>query len=110
MSADPKNEQRLEKLSGLDPLVHAPARLMVMTYLFVVEQIDYVYLQRITGLSWGNLSKHLSKLEEAGYLETTKTFQDKKPHTTVQLTSEGRQAFQEYKDNIQDVLSDLPDR
>jgi DNA-binding MarR family transcriptional regulator len=110
MSGEIKNEQRLEKLSGLDPLVHAPARLMVMTYLYVVEKIDYVYLQRITGLSWGNLSKHLSKLEEAGYLETIKTFQEKKPHTTVQLTEDGRRAFQEYKEDIQEVLSGLPDQ
>jgi DNA-binding MarR family transcriptional regulator len=99
----------MEALSGLDPLVHAPARLMVMTYLYVVEKIDYVYLQRVTGLSWGNLSKHLSKLEEAGYLETEKTFQNKKPNTSIQLTEKGRSAYQEYKDSIQEVLSSLPD-
>ena len=99
----------LEVLSGLDPLVHAPARLMVMTFLYVVEKIDYVYLQRVTGLSWGNLSKHLSKLEEAGYLETQKTFQGKKPNTSIRLTEKGRGAYREYKDSIQEVLGSLPD-
>lgn len=104
------SDSALETLSGLDPLVHAPSRLMVMTYLFVVEQIDYVYLQRVTGLTWGNLSKHLSKLEEAGYLETEKSFQDNKPHTSIRLTEKGRRAYQEYKDSIQTVLESLPDK
>jgi DNA-binding MarR family transcriptional regulator len=75
-----------------------------------VDQIDYVYLHRVTGLSWGNLSKHLSKLEDAGYLETEKTFQDKKPNTSIKLTEKGRKAYQEYKDSIQEVLGDLPDK
>jgi DNA-binding MarR family transcriptional regulator len=101
---------KIETLSGLDPLVHAPARLMVMTYLYVVERIDYVYLQRVTGLSWGNLSKHLSKLEDAGYLDTEKTFQRKKPNTSIQLTDKGRTAYRDYKDSIQQVLGSLPDK
>jgi DNA-binding MarR family transcriptional regulator len=104
-----ENDPRLAALSGLDPLVHAPARLMVMTYLYVVEQIDYVYLHRVSGLSWGNLSKHLRKLEEAGYLETEKTFEDKKPKTSIRLTDKGRRAYREYKDSIQEVLGSLPD-
>ena len=110
MSQPLDDEQKIEKLAGLDPLVHAPARLMVMTYLYVVEQIDYVYLQRVTGLSWGNLSKQLSKLEQAGYLETEKSFKGKKPHTTIQLTEAGRKAYQKYKDSIQEVMDSLPDQ
>jgi DNA-binding MarR family transcriptional regulator len=82
---------------------------MVLTYLYVVDSIDFVYLKRVTGLSWGNLSTHLSKLEEAGYVELEKTFQDKKPHTMICLTDQGRQAFQAYKDGLQEVLSNLPD-
>jgi DNA-binding MarR family transcriptional regulator len=109
MNEQIESDGTLEVLSGLDPLVHAPARLMVMTYLYVVEQIDYVYLQRVTGLSWGNLSKHLSKLEEAGYLETEKTFQNKKPNTSIRLTEKGRSAYRDYKDSIHDVLGSLPD-
>jgi DNA-binding MarR family transcriptional regulator len=109
MSNSLEESGKLETISGLDPLVHAPARLMVMTYLYVVDRIDYVYLHRVTGLSWGNLSKHLSKLEDAGYLETEKTFQDKKPNTSIKLTDKGRKAYQEYKDSIQEVLGGLPD-
>ena len=99
----------LKTLVDLDPLIHAPARLIVLTYLYVVEAIDFVYLKRVTELSWGNLSRHLSKLEEAGYVEMEKTFQDKKPHTMIRLTDRGRDAFRAYKDGLQEVLSNLPD-
>ncbi len=96
-------------LSELDLLIHAPARLMVMTYLYVVDSLDFVYLKRVTGLSWGNLSTHLTKLEDAGYVSIKKTFQDKKPRTMIQLTESGRKAFREYKDEMQQVLGNLPD-
>lgn len=99
----------VEKLVDIDPLVHAPARLMVMTYLYVVDSLDFVYLRRITGLSWGNLSTHLTKLEEAGYVKLEKSFVDKKPHTMISVTDEGRKAFRDYKDSIQEVLGNLPD-
>lgn len=99
----------VEKLVDIDPLVHAPARLMVMTYLYVVDNLDFVYLRRITGLSWGNLSTHLTKLEEAGYVKLEKSFVDKKPHTMISVTDEGRKAFRDYKDSIQEVLGNLPD-
>jgi DNA-binding MarR family transcriptional regulator len=99
----------IESLADIDQLVHAPARLMVMTYLYVVDSIDFVYLKRITSLSWGNLSTHLTKLEEGGYVKLEKTFVDKKPHTMISLTEEGRKAFREYKNGMQEVLGNLPD-
>jgi len=99
----------LNTLADLDPLIHAPARLMVLTYLYVVDSIDFVYLKRVTDLSWGNLSRHLSKLEEAGYVELEKSFQDKKPHTMIRLTNRGREAFRAYKDGLQDLLGNLPE-
>ena len=61
-------------LLQLDPIIHAPARLSVLTYLSVVERSDFVFLKNMTGLTWGNLSTHLSKLEEAGYVEIEKQF------------------------------------
>ena len=102
------SDLELKTLAQIDPLIHAPARLMVMTYLYVVDSIDFVYLKRVTDLSWGNLSTHLSKLEEAGYVELEKSFQDKKPHTMIRLTDQGRQAFRAYKDGLQEVLGNLP--
>lgn len=99
----------IKPLADIDPLIHAPARLMVLTYLYVVDSIDFVYLKRVTDLSWGNLSRHLSKLEEAGYVDLEKSFQDKKPHTMIRLTEQGRKAFRAYKDNLGQVLDSLPE-
>ena len=99
----------LHPLADMDQVIHASARLMVLTYLYVVESADYVFLTRMTGLSWGNLSTHMARLEEAGYIEMLKEFKGKKPHTKIQLTGQGRAAFREYKKNMQQVLDDLPD-
>jgi DNA-binding MarR family transcriptional regulator len=104
-----KATPEIHPLAEIDPVIHAPARLMVLTYLYVVESVDYVFLMRLTGLTWGNLSTHLSKLEEAGYIGIQKEFRGKKPHTTIHLTDQGRSAFKEYKENMQQVLNELPD-
>ena len=101
--------EREDILAEIDPLIHAPARLRVMTYLYVVDSIDFVYLKRVTGMSWGNLSTHLTKLEDGGYISLRKSFQDKKPNTMIQLTEAGRQAFRRYKDDMQQALGNLPD-
>jgi len=83
-----KPDPEKHPLSDIDQMIHAPARLMMLSYLYVVESADYVFLMRQTGLTWGNLSTHLTKLEEAGYVEIEKEFRGKKPHTTVSLTNE----------------------
>lgn len=106
---NPNPELELQLLADIDQVIHAPARLMVLTYLYVVESADYVFLLRLTGLTWGNLATHLSKLEEAGYITITKEFKGKKPHSTVSLTKQGREAFRDYKNSMQQVLDDLPD-
>ena len=107
--ANPQTDPGPHPLADIDQVIHAPARLMVLTYLYVVESADYVFLLRLTGLTWGNLSTHLSKLEEAGYVTIDKEFRGKKPHTTISLTEQGRRAFREYKTSMQRVLDDLPD-
>jgi DNA-binding MarR family transcriptional regulator len=99
--ADPTAGQ----LGGIDRVVHEPARLVIMTNLYVVESADYTYLMNRTGLTWGNLSAHLSRLEEAGYVKIEKEFVEKKPHTMVQLTEEGTKAFELYRVQIQKMLS-----
>ena len=80
-----------------------------MAYLFVVESADFLFLQRQTGLTWGNLSSHLSKLEAAGYVTIEKEFLEKKPHTTLHLTDKGRTAFQTYRQSMKQVFEDLPE-
>lgn len=99
----------ISSLVNVDQVVHAPARLTVLTYLYVVESADFVFLKNMTGLTWGNLSTHLSKLEDAGYVAIEKGYKGRRPHTMIRLTDEGRAAFREYKQNMQEVLDDLPD-
>ena len=105
----PTNEPDLQPLAEIDQVIHASARLMVLTYLYVVESANYVFIKRLTGLTWGNLATHLAKLEEAGYIEIEKDFDGKKPQTTLRITAQGRAAFREYKQRMQQVFDDLPD-
>jgi DNA-binding MarR family transcriptional regulator len=103
------NDDELHPLVEIDQVIHASARLMVLSYLYVVESVDYVFLKNQTGLTWGNLSTHLTKLEEAGYVAVEKGYKGKKPHTKIYLTPQGRSAFRDYKKSMQKVLDDLPD-
>jgi DNA-binding MarR family transcriptional regulator len=107
--ADTESSPELHPLADIDQIIHAPARLMVLSTLYVVESVDYVFLMRMTGLTWGNLATHLNRLEDAGYIEIQKTFKGKKPHSTVRLTPQGREAFRRYKNSLRQVLDDLPD-
>jgi DNA-binding MarR family transcriptional regulator len=109
MTDQQTEDPKIQLLADIDQVIHAPARLMVLTYLFVVENVDYVFLMRLTGLTWGNLFTHLTKLEEAGYIAIEKTFKGKKPYTIVHLSDQGRNAFRKYKKNMKQVLDDLPE-
>ena len=96
-------------LAEIDRIVHEPARLAVMAVLYVVESADFIFLVNQTGLTWGNLSAHMSKLEEAGYIEVEKTFKGKRPNTTLRLTTSGREAFRVYALQIKEVFRDFKD-
>lgn len=104
-STDPE----LHPFVDIDQVIHAPGRLMVLTYLYVVESADFVFLKNMTALTWGNLSTHLTRLEEAGYIRIEKGFEGKKPRTTISLTPDGRAAFRKYKQHMKRVLDELPD-
>ena len=92
------------KPEALDKVIHEPARLLIMTHLYVVTDADFIYLKRATDMTAGNLSTHLTKLETAGFVKITKGFEGKKPKTTLHLTAKGRKAFEVYKKNILEVL------
>jgi len=79
-----------------------------MAYLFVVQSADFTFLQTQTGLTWGNLSSHISKLETADYVAVEKEFVGKKPHTMLHLTDKGRVAFSGYRKNMRKALNTLP--
>ncbi len=91
----------------LDKLIHEPARLKIILHLYSVENADFVYLAHKTGLSKGNLSSHLSKLEDAGYVEINKTFVDKIPRTVISLTTNGEKEFKNYKDLMLKILTSV---
>jgi DNA-binding transcriptional ArsR family regulator len=109
MATSRANGQALPSLADIDRLIHEPARLMILSLLYVVDSADFIFLMRQTGLTWGNLSSHMSKLEKAGYIQVQKEFKGKKPHTLLQLTQQGRVAFQAYRQRIKQVLDELPD-
>lgn len=85
-----------EELAALDRLLHEPARLAIMTALSACSEADFLFLQRLTGLTKGNLSSHLAKLEEAGLVYIDKEFVGKTPHTLVSLKEKGRQAIEQH--------------
>lgn len=96
-------------LAGVDRVIHEPARLVILALLYPLESADFLYLLRETGLTKGNLSAHLSKLEEAGYLSVQKGFRGKIPQTTYSLTEEGRAAFRDYRARLKRVVDSLPE-
>ena len=98
----------LAEFAEIDRLVHEPARLMLMAVLFVVDSADFTFLMNQTGMTWGNLSAHMSKLEEAGYILVEKSFKGKRPNTMLRLTPQGRTAFQDYRQKMMQMLDNLP--
>lgn len=93
----------------VDRLIHEPARLAIMTNLFVVESANATYLLQQTDLTWGNLGSHLSKLEDAGYVSVIKGYNGKKPETTISLTGQGRDALLEYRERLLNALAPMAD-
>ena len=83
---------------------------MIMSYLYVVESADFVFLRNQTGLTDGNLSSHLSKLESAGYVDIKKRFKGKKPQTMLKLSTKGREAFELYRKKMEQVLGGLSEK
>jgi len=88
---------KILRLAEIDRIIHEPARLMIVALLAAVEEADFQYLHQSTGLTKGNLSVHLSRLEEAGYVAIEKTFRGKYPLTICRLTERGREVLDQYK-------------
>lgn len=94
----------LRSVIEVDRLIHEPARLLIVTILSTVASADFLFLQRETALTKGNLSAHLSKLEEAGYVRIEKTFKGKLPLTVCKLTAAGQKALSQYRQQLQDFM------
>ena len=95
-------------IQDVDRLIHEPSRLQIMAQLYVVKSADFLFLQNQTGMTPGNLSAHLSKLQAAEYVEVTKEFIEKKPHTALILTKEGREAFKRYLEKVKRFVDKIP--
>ncbi|HEX5839251.1 MAG TPA: transcriptional regulator [Anaerolineales bacterium] len=97
-------DETLRSVTDLDRLIHEPARLLIVTILSAAASADFLFLQRETGLTKGNLSAHLSKLEEAGYVKIEKTFKGKLPLTVCKLTAAGQKALMQYRQQLQEFI------
>ena len=108
-----KKEEKIEPviptLPPIDKLIHEPARLDILATLFVIKESDFIFLKNQTKMTWGNLSSHLSKLEDAGYVKVKKEISNKKTKTRIRLTDVGRRAFREYRQKIDEFLKKLPE-
>lgn len=102
--------QALEPLlsaGDLDKTVHEPARLMMLSILYVIDRADFVFLHKLTGLTRGNFSTHMSKLEGAGYIQVNKEFVNRRPLTVLSITPAGRSALGTYKATMKKILAEL---
>lgn len=99
----------LRGLASVDRIIHEPARLIIVAILYAAESADFLYLLRETGLTKGNLSAHLARLEEAGYVKIEKTFRGKVPQTICSLSELGRRAFRDYRARLKRVVDSMPE-
>jgi len=102
----PENKVQAESESTgkLDRIIHEPARFAILAILNSVENADFLYIMNQIGLTWGNLSSHLNKLEAVDYITAEKGYLGKKPHTVLKITGRGRDAFAEYHQKMQTML------
>jgi len=96
-------------LLQLDRLIHEPARLLILSILAGAESAEFGFVEHLSGLSKGNLSSHLSKLEAAGLVAIDKSCRGKRPLTTLQLTPMGRTALAEYRTQLAAIVAGIPD-
>jgi DNA-binding transcriptional ArsR family regulator len=94
----------IRNIVDLDRVIHEPGRLMIVALLSAVERADFLYLLHETGMNKGTLSSHLTRLEQAGYVDITKTFRGKIPQTLLRLKPAGRKAFEQYRRSLKKAL------
>lgn len=97
--------ESLKPLLDLDRMVHEPARLAILTVLSAAEEVEFLFLLKVTGLSKGNLSAQAQKLEAAGFLKTHKAFRGRVPVTSFKLTATGRKALIAYREQMRALLA-----
>lgn len=107
--ADDRRDENWTDVIGIDRLIHEPARLVIVAILYAVANADFLYLLRETQLTKGNLSSHLAKLENAGYVHIEKTYEGKTPRTILSLTDGGHEAFRLYRTQMKNAIDSVSD-
>ncbi len=107
MSEPETNDDVSSPIMEIDRLIHEPARFSIMANLYVVEEADFLFLSRRIGLTKGNLSAHMRKLEEGCYIEVRKGFMGRRPHTVLAITEKGKEAFKKYISELKNALQGL---
>ncbi len=97
----------LRQAAEIDKTVHEPARLLILSMLYVIDSADFVFLHNQSGLTRGNFSTHISKLEDRGFIDVTKEFVDRKPTTFYAITESGREALETYRTQMKKILAEL---
>jgi DNA-binding MarR family transcriptional regulator len=102
------NDAALKTILDLDRMIHEPARRAILTVLSAAEDVEFLFLLKVTGLSKGNLSVQTQKLEAAGYLKTAKGFRGRVPVTSFRITAAGRKALSAYQEQLCALLPRAP--
>ncbi|WP_214412700.1 winged helix-turn-helix domain-containing protein [Sphaerisporangium fuscum] len=92
-------------MSELDPLIHAPARLRVMSLLAAVEEAEFAFVRDEVGVSDSVLSKHAAALESGGYVEIRKGHVGKRPRTWLRLSAAGRRAYEAHVEALRAIVA-----
>lgn len=98
----------LTEVLQLNRLIHEPARLLILSILAGAESAEFGFVGQLSGLSKGNLSSHLGKLQAGGLVDIDKSFRGKRPLTTLRLTPKGREALLEYRTRLANVVAGIP--
>ncbi len=99
--------EHVDKIDEIDPIIHSPTRLKILVVLAEVVKADFTFLVLTTGLTRGNLSANLRKLEEVGYVMIEKSFVDRVPRTMIELTEHGKKSLQSYQADMQTIMDAL---
>lgn len=99
-----KQDVQLPNVDEVDKVIHESARLIIIANLYLVESADFLFIMQRSGLTFGNLSSHMKKLEDAGYTEVQKEFVNRRPRTLLKLTPLGKKAFEDYRLKMKLIL------
>ena len=99
-----KPDTPIPNVDEVDKVIHESARLIIVANLYLVESADFLFIMQQSGLTFGNLSSHMKKLEDAGYIEVQKEFVNRRPRTLLKLTPLGKKAFEDYRLKMKLIL------